>query len=345
MATRTKFLQSIASTIADYRKGEVPQPDADHVERWIQQFDADVQVPILSELDHVFKHAYVDRATVKRLLGGLATSDALTGGKHSKFWASAGLLNIQGGGASQREMLGIFDRVLKKEFDFGVDDCDGSSGNFVYVDDGIFSGSRARQDLVNWVESAAPKSATLHIIVIVLYTGGDWFLRRGGKSVLGVEDAAKKAGKKISIQFWRCLALENRRSSLNNSDVLAPVELPNDKRVQKYAKQLEGAGYPVEYRTGDSIGPAKLFSSAAGRHLLEQEFLKAGVRIREMCPNLPASCRPLGFTGLRTFGFGSVVVTHRNCPNNCPLAFWVADPWYPLFPRKTNTESGMFTWE
>jgi hypothetical protein len=47
----------------------------------------------------------------------------------------------------------------------------------------------------------------------------------------------------------------------------------------------------------------------------------------------------LGFTGLRTLGFGSVIVTFRNCPNTCPLPFWAGDPWYPLFPRSTNTDA------
>jgi hypothetical protein len=39
---------------------------------------------------------------------------------------------------------------------------------------------------------------------------------------------------------------------------------------------------------------------------------------------------------LETLGFGSTLVTFRNCPNNCPLAFWAGYPWYPLFQRKTN---------
>ena len=33
-----KLLESVASTLADYRKGEIEPPDADHVKRWIQQF-------------------------------------------------------------------------------------------------------------------------------------------------------------------------------------------------------------------------------------------------------------------------------------------------------------------
>ena len=50
--------------------------------------------------------------------------------------------------------------------------------------------------------------------------------------------------------------------------------------------------------------------------------------------------RPLGYHNLRTLGFGSMFITYRNCPNNCPLALWVEQDAYPsLFPRKANTKN------
>ncbi len=60
-----------------------------------------------------------------------------------------------------------------------------------------------------------------------------------------------------------------------------------------------------------------------------------------MCPNLGESQRPLGHTSLEALGFGSMIVTFRNCPNNAPLALWVGAPWYPLFPRTTNSDTSM----
>jgi len=88
-------------------------------------------------------------------------------------------------------------------------------------------------------------------------------------------------------------------------------------------------------RTGQT-GPAGLFSSENARDLLEQQVLIKGAQIRQMCPNLNEYQRPLGNSVLKTLGFGSLVVTFRNCANNCPLAVWAGDPWIPLFPRKTN---------
>jgi hypothetical protein len=94
--------------------------------------------------------------------------------------------------------------------------------------------------------------------------------------------------------------------------------------------------YKPVFRTPGNVGENKFFSCEDGRHLLEQEFLKAGAKIRSLCPHLNKYQRPLGNMVLETLGFGSLFVTFRNCPNNCPLAFWAGDPWYPLFPRKTN---------
>jgi hypothetical protein len=58
--------------------------------------------------------------------------------------------------------------------------------------------------------------------------------------------------------------------------------------------------------------------------------------VRNMCPLLKDFHRPLGLVPLQTLGFGSTIVTFRNCPNNCPLVLWAGHPWYPLFPRKNN---------
>jgi hypothetical protein len=40
-----KLLDGVALKIADYRKGEIEAPNADHVARWISQFDPKVHDP------------------------------------------------------------------------------------------------------------------------------------------------------------------------------------------------------------------------------------------------------------------------------------------------------------
>src|SRR5262249_23568304 len=135
------------------------------------------------------------------------------------------------------------------------------------------------------------------------------------------------------IQWWRALAIEDRKSEINNSDVLRPTQLPEIEGVKAYAASLK---YPVVLRKPGNRGGHEFFSSDEGRQVLEQELLTAGVSIRERCPYLNDYQRPLGNMVLDSLGFGSTLVTFRNCPNNTPLAFWAGDPWYPLFPRKIN---------
>jgi hypothetical protein len=153
--------------------------------------------------------------------------------------------------------------------------------------------------------------------------------------------AAQAAGKRVTTRWWRITDLESRKSYRDNSDVLWPKTIPPDPRVMAYAQRLVAAGYPAVLRSGDSVGASKVFSSPAARELLEQEFLKIGVHIRDICKHLKETSRPLGWSGLTTLGFGAMLVTFRNCPNTAPLAFWVRDPWYPLFPRQTNTDTSL----
>lgn len=243
------------------------------------------------------------------------------------FLEDVKFLRIQGGGKSQEEMLEMFDDILQQECGVGTEDCGREPIAYLYLDDAIFTGNRIRTDLGAWIESYSPDTARIHIVTIALHRGGQYFAKNK------IKDSGNSAGKKIKVTWWRCIEIEDRKYYINSSDVLRPTIIPDDDLVEAYADNLN---YPPVLRTPGSIGENKFFSSDDGRYLLEQELLKAGARIRSMCPYLNVYQRPLGNMVLETLGFGSLLVTFRNCPNNCPLAFWAGDPWYPLFPRKTN---------
>lgn len=327
MSTRSQLLESIAETIADYREGEVPRPNSEHIDTWIKQFEREVQKPMLKELDHVLKQTYIPKATVQMFLSNLVKNKELAGDDPCSFWESVEFLEIQDGGNSQREMLRMFSSILKEECGLGTDDCGGDPDAYLYLDDGVFTGNRIRNDLISWIQSNAPQEATIHVVTIALHCGGQYYAKSG------IEKAGQNAGKRIDIHWWRCVEIEDRKVYVYSSDVLRPTRIPDDRLTQEYVRSLKYA--PVLRKPG-SVGNNKFFSSEEGRHLLEQELLKAGARIRSMCPYLNIYQRPLGNVVLETLGFGSLLVTFRNCPNNCPLAFWAGDPWYPLFPRKTN---------
>ncbi|MBS1852908.1 MAG: hypothetical protein JST79_18545 [Acidobacteria bacterium] len=328
--TKRALVQAVASKISNYRKGSIPRIDTDHVHAWIRQFEDEVRDPILRELDHVLGKTYLSRTAVKSFLKELATLDDLTSGKHKTFWRKATILNNQRAGSSQKELLALFDDILDEEHGICLKDCGDDDGVAIYIDDVVFTGGHVRGDLIDWIERSAPRKAVIHIIVMAYHLGGQHFA--GNK----IAEAAEKAGKKIELRWWSIQKIEDRKYYINNSDVLRPVRIPDHRLTQEYAAKLKAQGYAPVLRKPGSVGPAQFFSSDEGRHLLEQQFLIAGTEIREMCPLLNEYQRPLGNMVLRTLGFGALIVTFRNCANNCPLAFWAGDPWIPLFPRKTN---------
>ena len=327
MVERDVLLKSIATTITDYSVGEMSVSMPEHIDCWVKQFDAEVQHPILLEMDHVLKKTYLSKKRVHAFLKQLIIKPT----DPSNFWKNGNFLDIQKGGGSQRDLLCLFDENLKAEQNISIEECK-SNDTFFYIDDVIFTGNRVKTDLIEWINNEAPNKATVHVVVIAYHPSFNYNFRK----IVNAVNVAKVAGKDIKVQY-ECLGrLENLKNNRDSSDVLWPVGIPDDSNVRNY---VEGMTYKPIYRTAGQIGKCKIFSSDEGRHLLEQEFLKAGARIRDICPNLPLKERPLGHSDLETLGFGSTIVTYRNCPNNTPLAFWVDNPWYPLFPRRTNANT------
>ncbi len=332
MTERADLLASIANTIRDFRAGEIATPTPGHVDRWVKQFNDGVQLPLLRELDQVFKKTYLDEASVTGFLKGLVKNKKLAGEDLCAFWTNAHFLSIQQNGHSQKEMLEIFDAELRAQCKLRVKDCGRDGGAYIYLDDVMFSGNRVGNDLAKWIEELAPANATVHVIVTAIHTSGEYLVGKRIKQTIA------DSGKKIEIHYWRALNIENRKYYKNDSEVLWPCEIPDDEQVKQYVAKPHK--YPLEPRKpGGKLGP---FSSEEGRQLLERELLIAGVRIRALSENPKEIIRPLGFSPFG-LGFGSMIVTFRNCPNNTPLALWWGDPeatsgpfhWYPLLPRKT----------
>ena len=319
MSERNDLLLSIAGTIKDYRVGEIAEPTPEHVDRWISQFSRDTQVPVLRELDHTFERTYISKAKMQRWL------ERVTAHFPCEFWKGTHLLNIQRNGSSQREMLGIFIPILRRQCGHDAGHAGPDEGEFVYLDDAIFTGNRIINDLSDWMDEQAPEKATLRIVVIVLHRLGRYWIEQNLERI--------KSGKTIDVSF-KGYELENRQSYRNQSDVLWPTE-------ETYSDD----GFLPRQPGGST---STFFSGEQGRQVLESEFLSAGNRIRGFATNPVPQLKPLGYTS-RFFkgspGFGSLFVTYRNCPNTCPLALWWGDPaaqpshpfskWYPLLPRKT----------
>jgi len=326
---QNELLTSIAGLIGDYRQGEIAAPTPAHVLLWVNQFDEAVRPALLSEVFHVLQTTYFSRQKVREFLGAVAQNNGLVGDNPAEFWRNTGILDIQLRGQSQREMVRTFDEVLQAELGVAVQDCTPLANRFVYLDDAVFSGGHVINDIKAWLPQA-PAQSSVKVVTMALHSSSVLYVRSK------VAEAAAALHKSVDIQFWRHIEIQNRRDMRNVSEVLWPCRLPEDPLIVAYRDMLTSEGYPPLLRTGGAMGNSRIFSSEESRDLIEQEFLRAGVRIRDNSPNLNQHQHPLGNTLLRTLGFGSLAVTFRNCPNNSPLALWASDPWYPLFPRKTN---------
>ena len=308
MTERNELLASIAATIKDYRRGEIEEPTADHVNRWIRQFDEDAQVPMLRELDHVFKETYISKHAMCQFLTEIADKIPFI------RWRSMHVLNIQNRGRSQSEIKELFDKIMKRKFGDEIEYGNSADSDWVYFDDAVFTGHHVINDLAQQIHEI-PHQKRVIIIVTAMHNYAEFRIK---------EELAP-----VKITIWAKRRFEDRNNWRSQTgervptDVLRPYEIGDRNRSER---------------------TSRLFSSVENRTLLENEFLRAGKRIREFPEHPNLFMKPLGYRYLEP-GFGSLFVTYRNCPNNCPLALWWGDPsyptthpfsrWYPLFARKT----------
>lgn len=333
MSERDDLVGAIANTIRTYRAGELAQSTPAHVERWAHQFTPENQLPFLREINHVMRQTFLTKEMVSGFLNNLVKNEQLAGKNPKVYWARANFLRIQRAGQSQKEMVSLFAETLQQQCGLKLDQCGAESGDYIYLDDVLFTGGRVATDLQTWISDKAPASAIVHVILMAMHTSGHYYITSNR-----LKKAIAASGKNIDIRFWRSIELENQKNRKDSSAVLWPAVIPGDATVRAYVDSEKR--FPLSLRNaGGALG---IFSSEQGRQLLENEFLIAGVKIRSLTQSPKDFIRPLGCGGFGV-GFGSLIATYRNCPNNCPLALWWGDPevtsgalhWYPLLSRKT----------
>ena len=334
---------SIANIISDYRpKMDIPPRTSEDVKKWVDQFDQLDRLPILEEMAHILERMYFSEARVRKFIRhNVVSCPKLTGGNPAAFWRNTEVLCLQHENSnSQRDMLKLFDEELRATCGYGREECKGDGKNFVYLDDGIFSGNQAVKDIANWLKNNEQAADfTLHIVVIGLHDGGQsWICKRLKQLSLPWEKIEFKA--LTTIPCWR-----KKGNKPDKSGVLWPCRWPDDDPAVK--KWLLRA--PADHKwllkvqehhdKYDVLRPKgqnpDFFKSESGRDILEQAFLRKGADLYCRPTTRTESFRPLGAQALTGWGFGSLFVTYRNCPNNCPLVWWdTSDGWLPLFPRR-----------
>ena len=216
--TRARVLASIVSRIHDYREGDIDPIDTDHINHWVSQFDEAVQVPILTELDHVFSKAYIPRSAFANFFADVVANAAIVGEDPCGFWVRCRFFNQQRRGASQKVLLEMFNSALQEACGLSIADCGEADGPLVYIDDAAYTGIHVIQDLEQIIADAA-NHTDLYMILYGVHNQGAWYAERELKSKF------RAAGKSVTFKWFCELDLEN--TAANTSDVLWPKSLPD----------------------------------------------------------------------------------------------------------------------
>lgn len=218
---------------------------------------------------------------------------------------------------------------------------------YVYIDDGIYSGNRAIEDLTDLL-SIIPNNSEVYVFHFVATTFGTEEVRKELRSL--------SENKGICIEFLSWKKIDNNRkpviTSTYTEEYYQYMCLWPEKRVLKNPEvttfinrvrekfpnqQFEFRGYPWSMQAG-------LFTSTENRRVIEEEFLLKGLYIYQFCDKSKKNY-PLGGSCLRTFGTGTFCAFEDNISNTCPLVLWwgnvepkgdAMDNWYPLLPRRIN---------
>jgi hypothetical protein len=184
---------ALVAMISDYRKGEIPTPDAAHVNRWISQFPAEVRDPILTELLHVFGRTYFSRANFQTFIDSIITNANFAGPDPCQFWQGVRVLNLQTAGNSQKDMIALLAESLQRQCGLPLALCGAVPHTYLYLDDALFSGGRIRSDVLKWIDEDAPDEVDLTVLVIASHAYGEWDT---GKKI---KEAANAVGKTLNI--------------------------------------------------------------------------------------------------------------------------------------------------
>jgi hypothetical protein len=349
--TRHNLLESLANTLSDYRQGEIPPITPVHVERWLNQFDPDDQMIILAEMDAIMRRFYLSKDTIKKHLRTFLSKKvimelpALTVLPHVRF------LNIQRKGDSQKAYLILIDEIIRKDYGYTLASCGTHQPEsiYIYIDDAVYTGSKLRYDLtpgddaVAWIPNEAPPECKLLIYTMAIHQEGFDYAKGH------IFNAARE--KHIQVIYNYSLAIDNTTKLANSKvEFLWPEEPASGLRNNPYIADLcdfyTQKNWSGLFRNSRLPAQETLFSSSQSRKVVEQAFLKKGTSLITAGQRRADSIRPLGYSKLKSLGFGTFFVTYRNTANNCPVVLWWGDPempashplgrWYPLLPRKTN---------
>jgi len=355
--SRENDLEELSNIIKNFRKGELSLSlDKLHIEKWLSQFSPENQDVILSETLHIFREYYFNNDYVDEKIDRIVPYLQKKFGYEtiSSVFDSVSFLDLQKDGNSQHTIISRFSsRVMEK---YGIQiktNITSRIKHYIYIDDGLYTGSRARKDLSDYI-SQLPEDSLLEVFYIIVCESPYLYTKEK------LTDCAKQ--KNINLQMYNWKIVCNDKTSSWSSDGSKEIwnlhhnclwPSPSTKKVaevSEYVVKIQNLGNNVEkylFRKEQWANDQGLFTTVCNRDIVEKEFLTQGIRILNKISD-SKGMYPLGYNLWPSFGLGMFCAFDMNISNACPLVLWwgntekkdnILDNWYPLLPRRVNVSS------
>lgn len=332
---------NLAAVYADYRVGDSGPLTPGRALAWAMQFEEAERLIVVREATHVLGKCYVSKDRLRKFLAVVANEKDMVGTAGPAFWRKVGLLRLQNQGRSQADMIELLAAEVKTKHGVDLDGAESQNGHYLFLDDVMFSGGRVHRPLVDWINSHSLTGITIWIVVFAWHGRGKWWANKQ------IVEACR--GRNVTIRWKHVHEFDDWRKPEEEdaSLMLWPSRMPDHPDVAAWLSARPNDLKHASLRAKPTAG--RLFSSPEARDILEGALIRVGAR---WCQNSSGKTtfHPLGYNTLNGFGFGTMVTTYRNCPNNAPLALWWSDDtWLPLLERRLWTQDpatyGFDIWE
>jgi hypothetical protein len=351
-----ELINAIFNELQDYRADEdnqAVQITPNRIRRWINQFNEGDRIFILTELKNIVEKRYCTKQNAYNFLKGSLDSmrTHYNYGSVTDFLNDSVFLDLQRPNKSQPTLLRLLRTVLHDEYDFNFENCGSRNKTYyIYLDDVLCTGNTLFQDIKTWVNQRDEigntnlsnlQDGSIKLVFLYLF--------------IHTKNCFKKRAQfrhQISQNFdnyntlFRAIEIENDIGS--KLDLILPLEDNQPELVTDYQTQIEdrvniycdqksiprsGAEF---YRPENQPIREEFFTSLENRKRFEDIILHKGIRILNAATaNIP-NLRSLGYSlpALKNFGFGTLAMTWRNIPNNCPIVLWYSGGgFFPLFVK------------
>lgn len=352
-----QLIDEIFDQLKDYRADEIfpnVKITRNRIKNWVEQFDVNDRIFILTELKQIFSKRYCSKASVKKFLK--AVVDKLTkdlGYKSAtEFLEVTIFLDLQPNGKSQKIMLKLLKELLTESYQFDIKNCGATQEkHFVYIDDILCTGNTLIQDIREWcgkeysagktnLDAIKDKSAELVFAYVFIHEKN--YQKKKAEMRHKIDPVISATHK-----MYRLMEIENNEGSISSSlDFVFPRKTEDEEvleykdkiieEVNEHTQQYNSTSPDEFFRPEGRPKEEKLFTSPDNRDRFESIMLKKGIYILHHSNVKKKNMRALGFTlpSQKSFGFGTLCFTWRNVANNTPLVFWYAGGgFHPLFVK------------